>query len=213
MLTSLQALVSIFAFFALGAILRATKVASREHSQFIFRLVFFVTLPALAFGAISDTLLTPRSFALPLIGFLVNLVCALTAVAYARFSNLYPTLAGSVVLGASITNMVFMFPFVLVSLGREALADAVLYDVGNAVFLATGAYAISSRFGAHGAASMLASLGNMLRSPLFVAVFAAVIVNVNGWNVPALVDSVLGPLGAMTMPLILIALGVSFSAA
>lgn len=213
MLANLQALLPIFAYFVLGTILRSLRIASPEHAQFIFRLVFFVTLPALAFGAIADSALTINSIVLPITGFLVNVVCGLIAYAYARLSNLDAPQAGSVVLGASIVNMVFMFPFILATLGREALADAVLYDVGNGLFVATGAYLISSRFGAAGGSSMLASLGRVIRAPLFLAVIAAAVMSVNSLKVPALIDSILGPLGAMTMPMILIALGMSFSAA
>jgi predicted permease len=118
---------------------------------------------------------------------------------------------GAVILSAGITNMVIMFPFVHASLGPSALADAVLYDVGNSAFVTTVAYAVSSRYGQAVDSSVWVSVGKTLRSPLFLALFAAVGVSMWSVDVPVLLNEILTPLGAATMPLILVALGISFS--
>ena len=211
MLTSIQTLVPIFVYFLIGLVLRRFGVADREHAQFVFRLVFFVTLPALAFGTIAESELTLRRLALPVIGFLVCAICAMLALAYARIAKLERSMAGAVILGAGIANIVFMYPFGLAILGPAALPDALLYDVGNAIFLATVATAIAGRFGAAADSSVLSAVGKVLRSPLFLAVIAGLLVSAAAWPVPPLLDAILSPLGAATTPLILIALGVSFS--
>ena len=211
MQTSLQALVPIFAYFAIGVVLRRLHLCTVEQAQFVFRLVFFVTLPPLAFTAISGSDLGPRSLALPASGFMVNMFCALLAYVYARLAQLDVLSTGTVIVGTSVTNTVFIFPFIVGVLGREALAEAVIYDIGNAIFVGTCAYAIALHYGAGSKTSLVSSIGRVFRTPIFIAVLAAITVNLAGAEVPALLASILEPLGNTTVPLVLIALGISFS--
>lgn len=203
----------LFAYFLIGAALRASGVIGREHAAVFFRLVFHVTLPALAFVALVDASLGGQSALLPCIGFIVN-ACTL---AFAWFATRASTVAradtGIILLGASIANMVFMFPFVLAALGPAALADAVLIDFGNAVFVATVSNALAIRFGHAGEHSVRQSALRLLRTPLFLALLAAIIVNLAGWRVPGELRAILEPLGAGTIPLTLIALGIALNVA
>jgi len=197
-----QTLLPIFAYFLIGFLL-----------AFLYRLALHVTLPALVFLAIADAELTRRTILLPVAGITVNLVCAIAAIFYVRTIKLDNHRAGAIVLGAGITNMLFVFPFVLAVLGQAALADAVLFDLGNAVFVGTIAYSISSYFGNMEAASVASSLLKTIRSPIFVSVAAALIVNTFQLSLPTFASDILTPLGATTVPLVLIAIGVSFSTA
>jgi predicted permease len=96
-------------------------------------------------------------------------------------------------------------------LGPEALAEAILVDLGNAVFVATIAYSAAAYFGSTQRASIAASLLRMLRSPLFIALAIALICALGELEPPVLVTRVLSPLAAITMPLTIVALGISFS--
>lgn len=206
-----QTLLPIFVYFLLGIVLRRSGIASRDHAAFVFRLVFFITLPALVFPAIAGAELTRTTMLLPVSGFSVNLVCAAAAITYVRFAGLNNRRAGAVVLGASITNMLFVFPFILSVLGQAALADAILYDLGNAMFVGTLAYSITLYFGTSQEMSKLSFLFRTIRAPIFVTIAAALLVNAYRLSVPPVVSNVLAPLGATTTPLVLIAVGMSFS--
>lgn len=48
----------IFLFFALGIFLKRVKLADTENADFLLRLVFFVTLPALVLLRLSQTAIT-----------------------------------------------------------------------------------------------------------------------------------------------------------
>lgn len=208
-----QTLLPIFAYFLIGFLLRILGLARSDQAAFLYRLVFFVTLPALVFLAISDAELTRRTILLPIAGTTVDLVCATAAIFYVRMTKSDNRQAGAVVLGAGIMNTAFVFPFVLSVLGRSALAEAVLFDLGNAIFVGTIAYPISLYFGKTGAQSAATYLFKTIRAPIFVAVAAALIINTSGLPVPAIANNVLAPLGSATIPLILIAVGISSSAA
>lgn len=206
-------LLPIFAWFAVGVVLRRTGLAGRSEGGFLFRLIFFVTLPALAFEAIVDMQVSGELILLPATAFLVNGVCMAAASAYVQWKGLPARNAGAVVLGAGITNMAFMFPFIQSVLGDQALAAAILFDTGNAIFVATIGYLVALGYGDANDTSMTTSLVKTLRTPLFIAIALAIVLNVSGVDVPSQVGAILSPLGRMTMPLILIALGITFSPA
>lgn len=206
----LESLLPILLFFLIGIALRRAGLASSPEAAFLFRLILHVTLPALVFLAVSGIALTRELALLPVAGIAVNLVCMAIALLYARAASLPPRTAGVLVLGAAITNGVFHFAFVSTALGQEALAQAILVDLGNAVFVSTFAYSAAGWFGRKQGASVASSLLKTLRSPLFIALAAAIAFAVGAVEPPVLAERVLAPLGAATVPLTIVALGISF---
>ena len=207
----LESLLPILLFFLVGVALRRKGMAGPAEAAFLFRLILHVTLPALVFLAISGATLTRELALLPLAGLAVNLVCMAAAVGYARALSLPPRTAGVLVLGAAVTNGVFHFAFVFTALGEEALAQSILVDLGNAVFVSTFAYFAAGWFGRPPDSSVAHSLLATLRSPLLIALAAAIVSALVGIEVPALLEHVLSPLGAASIPLTIVALGISFS--
>lgn len=207
----LESLLPILFFFLVGIALRRVGLAGTAEAAFLFRLILYVTLPALVFLAISGVTPTRELVLLPIAGLAVNVACMSAALAYARAASLPPRATGVLVLGAAVTNGVFHFAFVFTALGQEALAQSILVDLGNAVFVSTFAYSAAGWFGrAHGG-SVASSLLKTLRSPLFIALAAAIAFSSGGMKPPAIVERVLSPLAAVTIPLTIVALGISFS--
>jgi hypothetical protein len=207
----LESLLPILVYFLIGIILRRSGLAGSSEAAFLFRLILYVTLPALVFQTISVATLTSDSILLPVTGLAINLVCLSAAVLYARATSLSMQATGVLVLGAAITNGVFVFSFVLMGLGPEALAEAILVDLGNAVFVSTFAYSAASHFGSSRKSSVAASLLRTARSPLFIALAIALVCALGGIRPPAMATQVLSPLAAATIPLTIVALGISFS--
>lgn len=206
-----ESLLPILAYFLIGIILRRSGMASDSEAAFLFRFILYVTLPALVFQAISGATLTRELFMLPVSGLAINLICMSAAIVYARAASLSPRASGVLVLGAAITNGVFVFSFVLMALGPEALAEAILVDLGNAVFVATFAYSAAGYFGSSRRASLAASLFRTIRSPLFIALAVALVCALGEIKPPVMATRVLSPLGAATIPVTIVALGISFS--
>lgn len=207
---AIGSLLPIFIYFLIGVLLRRNGVATGEHAGFMFRVIFLVTLPALVFTSVSGADLEPATALLPTGAFLINVVCAAVAATIVRFRRLEAPQAGAVVVSASIMNMGYMLPFILAALGEDALATAILFDAGNAIFVATMSYPIAQYYGHHKARFSAASFRRVLLSPMFIAIVAALIFNLTGWNTASVVGRTLGPLGLATMPLMLLAVGMSF---
>ena len=206
----LQALLPIFAYFAIGFLFRRLGLATAEHADFLFRLVFLATLPALIFVSVSQAALGRETALLPFCGFVVNASCASLAIAVGRLRGWTPAMTGAAAVSVGIMNMGFTFPFVLATLGPGALADAILFDAGNAVFVAFFIYPIAEYFGHGKAGFSLASVKRVMLSPIFVAIILALVVNLAGIDPGPVSDAVLGPVGAATTPLMLMAVGMSF---
>jgi len=206
-----ESLLPIFIYVLAGAGLRASGLVDRSLADPLFRFVFVATLPALVFVSIIDAPLDSRSALLPVVGFVINSLTALAAWGYARRFGLAEKQAGAMILCTGITNGMFMFPFVFAILGQPGLTIAILVDVGNAVFVATVGYAISVRYAHGGSPIPSGSLLRMLRSPLFIALLAALAINIGNVELPATVTTTLQPLGRATMPVTLVALGITLS--
>jgi hypothetical protein len=206
-----ESLLPILVYFLVGIALRRSGTASGSEAAFLFRFILHVTLPALVFQAISGATLTRDLILLPVSGLAINLMCMSAAIAYARAASLSTHASGTLVLGAAIMNGVFVFTFVLMSLGPEALAEAILVDLGNAVFVATFAYSAAGYFGGSRRASLAASLFRTFRSPIFIALAIGLVCALGELRPPAMAMRVLSPLGAATIPLTMVALGISFS--
>jgi predicted permease len=206
-----ESLLPILVYFLVGVVLRRSGMASDSEAAFLFRFILYVTLPALVFQAISGATLTRDLMLLPVAGLAINLTCMSVAIAYARAASLSARASGALVLGAAITNGVFVFTFVLMALGPEALAEAILVDLGNAVFVATFAYSAAGYFGSSRRATLTASLFRTFRSPLFITLAIALVCALGAIKPPVMATRVLSPLGAATIPLTMVALGISFS--
>ncbi len=208
-MTSLAPLLPLLVYLAIGIALGRCGIVPRGFADSALKLVYYVTLPALAFLAIVDTPLDLTAAWLPVVGFGIDAACVCIAMLVARRAALPAAEAAVLVIGAGITNMIFVFPFVLAALGPAALATAVLIDFGNAVFLAIVINAIALRRGQGMAPSPVAGLVRLLATPLFIALAAAVVLNVADRQVPAGALRLLAPLGQATVPLTLIALGLA----
>jgi predicted permease len=206
----LQSLLPIFAYFFIGLTLRQRGIASAENADFLFRIVFLVTLPALVFTSVSQADLSRETALLPVGGFLVNAVCAAAAVMMSRARGLHAADTGAVVVSAGIMNMGYTFPFILATLGQAALADAILFDVGNALFVAFCIYPLAEWFGHRKAGFSMVSVRRVMLSPIFIAIVLALSVNLLQFDPGEMVRSTLSPLGRATVPLMLIAVGMSF---
>jgi len=103
-----------------------------------------------------------------------------------------------------------MFPFILAVYGANGFGDAILFDFGNALLVSTFTYGFCFRFSEQ-ASIRSGALQRILKSPLVWALCLAVLLSISGNALPFYVQDMIRPLGNMTSPLILIALGIFFS--
>ena len=120
------------------------------------------------------------------------------------------TTLGVMLLGSMIMNNFFMFPFIITVLGDEAFVDAMIFDIGNAVTTMTLAYAIAFRYGPENL-KLSNIILNVVKLPVLWALVVAISLNLGEIRLPVPVLKILEPVGLLTMPFILVALGIYFS--
>jgi predicted permease len=203
-------LLPIFTYFGLGMLIKRLGVAERPHGEFLLRFVFFVTLPLLILTSVPNLAFTANKALLPLINIAVNLICMGLAWLAIRARKLDRKTAGTLLVNTGILNNSFMFPFILAVYGQAGFADAILFDFGNALLMATFVYAQAFKYGGEpgGGWTMLVRI---MKSPLVWSLFISVALALSGAALPAPVLTIITPLAQMTAPLILIALGIFFS--
>lgn len=200
----------IFFYFLIGVLLRRFGLAERSHGDFVLRLAFFVTLPLLILLTLPNTVLTADKLMLPLANVVVNVLCFTAMLLLTLPLRLPRPELGALAMNTLIVNNAFMFPFILAVYGESGFADAVLYDFGNAIMVATVTYAIAFRYSDE-AWRPYAMLKRIAGSPLFWALAIGVGLSLSGIALPAALVPIVDPVARMTAPLILIALGIFFS--
>ena len=203
-------LAPIFLYFLIGVMLRRTGLADRRDGDFVLRLAFFVTLPLLILLTLSASELTGSKVMLPLANIVVNVLCLGSMLLATRRLGLARATLGSMAMNTMIANNAFMFPFILAVYGDSGFADAVLFDFGNAIMVATVTFAMAFRYSDE-PYQKFAMLRRIAGSPVFWALAMGVILSVSGIAVPDALVVVIEPVAQMTAPLILIALGIFFA--
>ncbi|MCK5099066.1 MAG: AEC family transporter [Desulfobacteraceae bacterium] len=202
-------LLPIFLFFSLGILLKKIHFADTGNAEFLLRLVFFVTLPALVLLRLSQTPITPDKLYLPLINIAINLSCLALALFMSRFIQIRRKTMGTMLVSTMISNNVFMFPFIMAGFGNSGFTDAVLFDFGNGLTTATITYLLALKYGSESPRSNTMII-KMIQSPLFWAFVVAISMSLFSVDLPEYLGRFCEDVGQMTSPLILIALGIFF---
>jgi malate permease and related proteins len=210
MATLLLQLLPIFVYFGLGMLLKKAKLGDKSHGDFLLRFVFFVTLPLLILTTVPRIELTVARALLPLVNIAVNILCMACMYLLARRQQLSHRQLGTALVNAAIHNNSFMFPFILAVFGQAGFADAILLDLGNALWMATVVYLLAFYYGGepHDRWTMLKRI---LQSPLIWSLIISLILSLTKGSLPNPLLSLINPLAQMTAPLILVALGLYFS--
>jgi malate permease and related proteins len=166
---------------------------------------FFIFGPSLVFSLITGTQMESADIA-RMIGFavfIILLVGALTWVA-GKVLKLERKLLMAVMLAAMFMNAgnyglsVNLFAF-----GEEALAHASLFFVTSAVMT----YTVGAFIASMGSASLKKSLLTMFKLPVVYALIIGVLFMTFGWSMPQPLDRTINLVGAASIPVMLVLLG------
>ncbi len=193
----------------LGVLLRLLRFTTREDGTFLLKFVTFVTLPALIVVSLSHAEIALEKVHLPLIGMAVILGCMGCALLLMRFWDLSDPTKGAFIVSTMIINNLLMFPLILARFGQAAFIDAVLFDCGNAVMVATVTYLTAFRY-SPARYTGGAWYRKLSRSTLLWSVVIGLGLNRLALPLPAVLNDFLTIVGHLTAPLTLIALGVVF---
>lgn len=205
-------LLPIFLIFLLGYICQQVGFLTKDNADLFLKLFFYLVLPAVVLLSISQVPLTIHLLALPVITIIMLTTSYGIASFCQHFFDMPPKTTGVFLIGSSILNGAFVYPFVLAIYKEHGLAVAYLFDFGNAIVAFSFAYYLACRYGSSGTElSRKTIYKKFLLSPPLLALFLAVLLNLTGFRLPEAGYGFLRAIGGMTTPLIMLSLGIYFS--
>lgn len=196
--------------FVLGFILKVFGVLKQDHGDVFMRVVFYLSLPALVILSLTRIELSPKLAWLPFISFTIIMLQFGISYFTGKAMGMDRKTHGVLLVGTMIMNIGFALPFVIASFGDEGLALLSLFDFSNAILAFTLVYYIACRYGKHGNSSKLL-FRKFIYSPPIWALVTGIILNLTNTTIPPVPANLLQILGDLTIPLIMIALGIFFN--
>ncbi|MFC2100613.1 AEC family transporter [Bacteroidota bacterium] len=194
----------------LGYFFKRIGIFKNEHGDLFLKIVFYISLPALILLSITRIELDIQFIFLPLISALVILITLIISFTTSRFLKLEKQTLGVFLTGTLILNIGFVLPFVIAAYGDEGLARLALFDLSNAILVFTLVYYIASKHGSnsHGRKTLIMKF--ILTPPIW-ALFISLLMNLMQWELPGIVIRLFDQLGQLTIPLMLLSLGIFFN--
>jgi len=201
----------IFALIGLGALLRAVRVFPPESAHVLNRFVFYIAFPCLVFRSLWQADIEAALWAIPPPAFLLISLTFIASYYLAKqWLSLKQESAGSFAMCVSFGNTAFLgYPFILAFRGEQALPPAIffdqmanflsLYSVGVAFFV----YNRTGRF-------TFRNFREILKLPPFIAFLLALVLQQA--PLPSFALTIVDSLADTTVPVIMVAIGLSLSA-
>lgn len=203
-------LIPVILIFVLGFLLKVLGVLKQDHGDVFMRVVFYLSLPALVILSLTRIELTKELAWLPLISFSIIMIQFGVAYIIGKMMKLDRRTHGVLMVGTMIMNIGFALPFVIAAYGDEGLAVLSIFDFSNAALAFTLVYYIACRYGEHGNSNKIL-IKKFAASPPLWALITGVLLNLSNTSIPPVPARLLQILGDLTIPLIMITLGVFFN--
>jgi len=199
----------VYLLFFTGIILQKLNIVSKINADFLLRLVFYFTLPALVLKSLSSVSLDFKTALLPVISALIIFITWLISTIYVKIKKMKSEIAGVVFTATMILNIGFLIPFVHSVYGDFGLSRLILFDFSNGILAYSLVYAIAVKHGQNGA-KIKEIKKKLLQSPPLYALILALLLNSFSLKIPSLILPFIEIAGNLTIPLLLLAVGVFF---
>jgi malate permease and related proteins len=194
---------------AAGYSLRRLGMVDHRDGETVFKLVFYVFLPAALFASLSTVELGRQIAMYPVAAAVIIVTGYIAGRLTAAKAKFDPVKAAVAVTACMIVNSGFALPFVQALYGQEGVARIAAFDAVNTTVTMTWAYYLAARGNPrHQGGSLL--LSRLARSPALYATGAGLLVNIAGVQVPAAVADPAARFGSATAVVISVGIGILF---
>lgn len=194
----------------IGYFLKLIKLVKSEFGDYLLYLVYYVSLPALIFNSFSSIYLDTKFALLPVIT--VILISTMYVLSYftGKFLKLPKQTFGTFIISTMILNNGFLLPFILAAYGDEGIAILLIFDFMNAFLAFTWVYYIACKSGSKPYDKSIMRKKFLLSPPIW-AIVLSIPLNLLNVEIPIVITSTFKLLADMTIPLIMLALGIYFT--
>jgi predicted permease len=189
--------------------LRRVGLVDQRDGESVFKLVFYVFVPAVTFTSLSTVDLDASLAVFPAAS------VAMTGVGYvgARFAAARAKLdtvpAAVIVSSCTAVNTAFQLPLAQVLFGADGVARIAAFDVVNTVVTFTLAHLVAARANPEHAGKQV-PLSRLAKNPALYAIAAGLLVNAWDVSLPSTIAAPVAQVGAVTAVLIPVGVGILF---
>jgi len=203
-------LAPVLVFFFLGILLRKSSVLDEHASGVLLKLFYHLTLPALLLSVMPYVVMNASFFFLPLIAASIILLTLAASIITGKALRMENRSLALFLTGSVIMNLGFVMPFVQAFYGDDGLARLFVFDIPNGLSASALAFFFAKREGGPGKRNPVKLI---ITSPPLLALLAGILMNAFSLRPAPIAIAVLHSIGGLTIPLILLGLGASFSMA
>lgn len=201
--------IPLIAAFFFGIFTKKVKFLSKDDAPILLKFVLSVSLPALAIQAIYNVDLQLNMLLIPLLAMLIVMVMYGLGHLANVFLKMPKRTFGSFLIGVMIMNSAYALPFFQALHGAEGLARASLFDFGNSFMIFTFSYYNAIKYGGKEDKSKIEWKKFLMLPPLY-AMAIAFIIKFSGYIIPPVAEDFLSLIGAPTVPVVMVSLGLYF---
>ncbi len=190
----------------LGFSLKHISFFEASDRDLLSKIVLYIALPAMIFTNLRTAQISTDMLFLPIIGITTSILLLIPAYVYCRIRDYNKKTTWTILIASSIMNTGFIgFPVCLGVFGQAGFLNAVFYDLSTSVMVVTYGIILAKKF----AGSTEEVIKNTLTFMPLWAVILGLVFNAFSIPVEYVADNILNYLSEATIPLIMLALGIS----
>ncbi|MGL4670152.1 MAG: AEC family transporter [Methanobacteriaceae archaeon] len=204
----IEVILTIIAMILVGYVLKKAKILKLSEITTLNNLAIYVFLPCLIFASVykTDISIFPKLVIMPLIGVSISFILATIVFLVATAKKLPKEKKWGIIIPVALGNTAFLgFPFCLGLFGDAGLIRAIFYDIASLTTFLSLSLILMLEFGGN-AKDVIKEI---LSFPVLWALILGILANISNVNLDVMIIDVINYLGAATIPVIMISLGVS----
>ena len=190
----------------LGFSLKRIGFLKAQDRDLLSDIVLYIALPAMIFTNLRTAEISHDMLFLPILGIVTSILLVIPAYIYCRIRNHDEKTTWTILLASSLMNTGFIgFPVCLGVFGQAGFLDAVFFDLSTSAMVVAYGVILARKF-AGNTKEVIKNTVTFI--PLWAVIFG---LTFNVFNIPVgyVLDNILNYLSGATIPLIMLALGLS----
>ena len=190
----------------LGFSLKRIGFLKAQDRDLLSNIVLYIALPAMIFTNLRTAEIASDMLFLPILGVATSILLLIPAYVYCRIRDYDERTTWTILLASSLMNTGFIgFPVCLGVFGQTGFLNAVFFDLSTSAMVVAYGVILARKF-ARNTREVIKNTATFM--PLWAVIFGLIF---NILNIPVgyVLDNILGYLSGATIPMIMLALGLS----
>lgn len=191
----------------LGFFLKYIGFLKQSDRDLLSNIVLYIMLPAMVFINLKKATISNDMLYLPVLGIALSILLLVPAYVYCKVRKYDERITWTILLAASLMNTGFIgFPVSLGVFGDAGFLNAVFFDLSTSVMVVSYGVVLAKKFGGDAREAVKSIVTFM---PLWAVIFGLLFNALDITSLGYVLDTILEYLAGATIPMIMLALGLS----